>query len=296
MPIIETSGLTKRYGTARGIEDVSLTVEEGEIFGFIGPNGAGKSTTIRLLLDFIRPTAGSARIFGLDCQKDTVEIKKQIGYVPSEVAYYDFLRVHDLLAYAAALHGRSAEDSLRTQKLCRLLDLDTSRRIRELSFGNRKKVALVQALLHDPRLLILDEPTNGLDPLMQNALFEQLVKAKERGATVFLSSHNLAEVEKYCDRVAIIKEGHILDVVKVDAGVWNTRKTVQLTLKSGEFVPTREGVSDLSIDGDVCRFTYEGDTNALIALLSLADIADLRITPQGLEQSFLKYYGTEGEK
>src|SRR5659263_164069 len=208
MNVIEIKNLTKNYGKARGITDVSFNVEQGEIFGFIGPNGAGKSTTIRTLLSLIYPTSGSATIFGMDCVKFGPEIKKEIGYLPSEVFYYDNMKVIDLLKYSASFYKKDC--SKRITELAEIMDLDLNKKIDDLSFGNKKKVGIVQGLLHSPKLIILDEPTLGLDPLMQQIFFDLIREENKRGATILMSSHILNEVQRICSRVAIIKEGKII--------------------------------------------------------------------------------------
>jgi len=210
MNTIEIRGLTKYYGKNRGVEEISLDVREGEIFGFIGPNGAGKSTTIRTMLNLIFPTNGEIRIFGKDSRKDAEAIAKDIGYLPSEVFYYDDMRVKDLLQYSASFYKKDC--SKRIAELSALLELDLNRKIEDLSYGNRKKVGIVQGLLHDPKLIILDEPTSGLDPLMQQKFFHLLQEENRKGKTIFFSSHILSEVQKLCHRVAIIKDGAIIKV------------------------------------------------------------------------------------
>jgi ABC-2 type transport system ATP-binding protein len=205
--VIEINNLTKTYGKSRGISDISFHVEQGEIFGFIGPNGAGKSTTIRTLLSLIYPTSGSATIFGKDCIKFAPEIKKEIGYLPSEVFYYDNMKVKDLLKYSASFYKKDC--SRRMKELAEIMDLDLNKKIDDLSLGNKKKVGIVQGLLHEPKLIILDEPTSGLDPLMQQKFFELLEEENRKGATILFSSHILSEVQRLCNRVAIIKEGKI---------------------------------------------------------------------------------------
>jgi ABC-2 type transport system ATP-binding protein len=213
MAVIETKKLTKYYGKSRGIIDVDISVDEGEIYGFIGPNGAGKSTTIRVLLSLIFATGGSATIFGKDVVKYGPEIKMDIGYLPSEVFYYDNMRVKDLLAYSASFYKKDC--SARIKELSEIMDLDMNKKIDDLSYGNKKKVGIVQGLLHDPKLIILDEPTGGLDPLMQQKFFDLIHEENKKGATIFLSSHILSEVQRLCDRVAIIKEGKIIQVEKM---------------------------------------------------------------------------------
>ena len=215
MAVIEVKNLKKYYGGSRGVEDVSFTVEAGEIFGFIGPNGAGKSTTIRTLLALIHPTAGSATIFGKDCVRFAPEIAREVGYLPSEVFYYDGMRVKELLEYSASFYHKDC--SARIRQLADTLDLDLKKKIDDLSFGNRKKVGIVQALLHEPKLIVLDEPTSGLDPLIQQRFFDLLRAENEKGAAVLFSSHVLSEVRKLCNRVAIIKEGRIIQVDTIGA-------------------------------------------------------------------------------
>ena len=212
---IETKKLTKYYGKARGIVDVDLAVEEGEIFGFIGPNGAGKSTTIRTLLGLIKKSGGFATIFGMDCEKDKVKILSEVGYLPGEVFYYDNMRAIDLLRYSASFYKKDCNQ--RIAELADALSLDLNKKIEDMSLGNKKKVGIVQGLLHAPRLIILDEPTSGLDPLMQRTFFDLIQRENARGATVLFSSHILGEVQRICDRVAIIKEGRIVDLQSIDS-------------------------------------------------------------------------------
>ncbi|MFZ2619234.1 MAG: ABC transporter ATP-binding protein, partial [Anaerolineae bacterium] len=210
MSVIEVSKLTKYYGKARGIEDVSFSEEEGEIFGFIGPNGAGKSTTIRLLLSLIHPTSGSAKVFGKDVVTHGPEIRRDIGYLPSEVYYYEGMKVVDLLKYSASFYN--GDCTQRMHELSETMELEMNRRISDLSYGNKKKVGIVQGLLHSPKLLFLDEPTSGLDPLMQRKYFNLIREENARGVTVFFSSHILGEVQRLCTRVGIIREGSIVEI------------------------------------------------------------------------------------
>jgi len=214
MYAIETRALTKYYGKDRGIVDLDLEIESGEIFGFIGPNGAGKSTTIRTLLGLIFPTSGSGRIFGMDIIRETKEIKKRIGYMPSEVSYYEKMDGQELLRYSANFYGKDCES--RINELADIFALDLDRKIIDLSRGNRKKIAILQCLIHQPRLLILDEPTTGLDPLMQAKFFDILREENNQGTTIFFSSHTLSEVQKMCRRVGIIKEGRIIAVEDIE--------------------------------------------------------------------------------
>ena len=256
MNVIEIKNLTKYYGKSRGINDVSFNVEEGEIFGFIGPNGAGKSTTIRTLLALIYPTSGSATIFGKDCIKYGPEIKMEIGYLPSEVFYYDNMKVIDLLKYSASFYKKDC--SKRIKELADIMDLDLKKKIDDLSFGNKKKVGIVQGLLHEPKLIILDEPTSGLDPLMQQKFFELLKEENKKGATILLSSHILGEVQKLCNRVAIIKEGKIIKLEKISTLQENNYKKFKLesTVELDKNYFNLGGVSKLELKDRVVSFFF----------------------------------------
>ncbi|HNW86949.1 MAG TPA: ABC transporter ATP-binding protein [Candidatus Limiplasma sp.] len=290
MSIVEIQHLKKYYGHARGIEDVNLSLEEGEIFGFIGPNGAGKSTTIRTLLALIRPTAGSATIFGKDCIRCAPEIAQDVGYLPSEVFYYDGMRVKDLLAYSASFYRKNCDARIRA--LAERLDLDLKKKIDDLSFGNRKKVGIVQAMLHEPKLLILDEPTSGLDPLMQQRFFELLREDNRKGTTVLFSSHVLSEVRKICDRVAIIRDGRIVNVDTVNALQDNGYKKV--TLETRQPLPegalAAEGVTSLSVQGGAASFLYQGAMPKLLTMLAALEPVNVTIGDPDLEEIFLHYY------
>ena len=290
MSIVEVKNLKKYYGSARGIEDVSFTVEPGEIFGFIGPNGAGKSTTIRTLLALIRPTGGSATIFGKDCVRFAPEIAQNVGYLPSEVFYYDGMRVKELLEYSASFYRRDC--SRRIAELAERLDLDLKKKIDDLSFGNRKKVGIAQALLHEPKLLILDEPTSGLDPLIQQRFFELLKEENRKGAAVLFSSHVLSEVRKLCDRVAIIREGRIVDMASVGMLQENGYKKVALETRGpvpeGAFA--LEGVADLAVRDNAVTFIYRGSVNGLTQRLAGLDLENLTVEEPDLEEIFLHYY------
>ena len=230
MNVIEINKLTKSYGKVRGIVDVSFHVEQGEIFGFIGPNGAGKSTLIRTLLSLIYPTSGSATIFGKDCIKYAPEIKKDIGYLPSEIFYYDNMKVIDLLRYSASFYKKDC--TKRINELAEIMELDLHKKIDDLSLGNKKKVGIVQGLLHEPKLIILDEPTSGLDPLMQKKFFDLLKEENKKGATILFSSHILSEVQKLCDRVAIIKEGKLVQVEKISTLKEKNYKKIRIETKT----------------------------------------------------------------
>ncbi len=287
---IEISKLTKFYGKARGIEDVSFDVAEGEIFGFIGPNGAGKSTTIRTMLALIYPNSGSAKIFGMDCIKDAPKIARRIGYLPSEVFYYDNMKVRELLNYSASFYKKDC--TKRIKELAECMELDLNRKIDDLSFGNKKKVGIVQGLLHEPDLIILDEPTSGLDPLMQQTFFELIEQENKRGATVLMSSHILSEVQRLCKRVAIIKEGRIIKLETISSLQHEGYK--RITVESDETLPENlfrlDGVNDLKIDGNSQNFIYKGDINVIISRLSGIRIVNLMITEPDLEEVFMHYY------
>jgi ABC-2 type transport system ATP-binding protein len=291
--VISIKNLTKYYGKARGIIDVSFDVEPGEIFGFIGPNGAGKSTTIRTLLALIYPTSGAASIFGMDCIKNAPKIAERVGYLPSEVFYYDGMRVRDLLSYSASFYKKDC--TARISELSERLDLDLTRKIEDLSFGNKKKVAIVQGLIHSPDLIILDEPTLGLDPLMQQEFFTLLEEENKRGATVLMSSHILSEVQKICSRVAIIKDGKIVTVEKIST-LKNT-SYLRVRLEASEPIEgifsSMDGVSDFHSENGGYTLIYRGDINILINSLSKIKLRSIRIEEPELEEIFLHYYAKE---
>jgi len=293
MYVIETRSLTKYYGISRGIIDLDLKIEPGEIFGFIGPNGAGKSTTIRTLLGLILPSSGSGRIFGLDIVKDSKEIKKQIGFMPSEVNYYEKMDVLELLKYSANFYGTDC--SFRISELAETFDLDLERKIIDLSRGNQKKVSILQSLIHQPPLLILDEPTSGLDPLMQAKFFDILKEENNKGTTIFFSSHTLSEVQKMCRRVGIIKEGKIIAVEDIE----NLRKK-QLRKIQIEFnhpVKIDEiycpGIIDPQTDRNNLFFLFSGIMIDLLNVLTGKDIEDVIIEEPTLEEIFMHYYSEE---
>ena len=292
MNTIETVNLTKSYGKARGINDINLVIAEGEIFGFIGPNGSGKSTTIRTLLAFIYPNSGSAKIFEKNCFLHSAEIKREVGYLPAEVNYYDDMKVRDLLAYSAKFYNKDCD--ARINFLSDLFEMDLRKRIGDLSLGNKKKVAIVQALLHEPKLLILDEPTGGLDPLMQNIFFELLKAENNRGTTIFFSSHILSEVEKLCDQVAIIKEGKILTVQSVEKIRNSKFKKIKVEFRELEkgktFDLALSGIKDLKIENRHVEFLFNGKINSVISRLAQEDVVNLLIEEPSLEEIFIHYY------
>ena len=289
MEAIVTRKLTKYYGKMRGISGLDLSVEEGDFFGFIGPNGAGKSTTIRTLLGLISPTSGEAKIFGKDVRTEKNAILAETGYLPSEALFYPGMRVRDALSLSADL--RRKDCSAGAAQLCRRLDLDPSRKIDELSFGNRKKVGIVCALQGDPKLLILDEPTGGLDPLIQHEFFEILKERNTKGTTVFLSSHVLSEIRRHCRRAAVIREGELIACDSVDALSRTTARRVSFRGQAElEGLP---GLKDITRTADGVSFLYGGEMKPLLERLAAGEISDLAVTEPDLEEVFLHYYQKE---
>ncbi len=289
MSIIEVNNLTKYYGKARGIVDVSFNVDKGEIFGFIGPNGAGKSTTIRLFCSLIYPSSGQAKIFGKDVTKFGPEIRQEIGYLPSEVFYYDRMKVLDLLKYSASFYEKDCTQRL--YELAEIMELDLKRRIDDLSYGNRKKVGIVQGLLHQPEVILLDEPTSGLDPLMQQKFFKLIRQENERGATIFFSSHILGEVQRMCNRVAIIKEGSVIkieDIITLQKDNYKKIRVAANDLDPSQF--DFEGVLNLQKENGVVSFFYKGDINVITRKISERDVSDVTIEEPTLEEIFMHYY------
>ncbi|MBQ3079451.1 MAG: ABC transporter ATP-binding protein [Clostridia bacterium] len=291
MKAIEAKGLTKFYGSARGIIDVDLSVENGDFFGFIGPNGAGKSTFIRTLMGFISPTRGQASVLGLDIVKNSTEILSKVGYLPSEAAFYSGMRVKDALALSASLRGMKLNKE--AMALCERFALDPSRKIHELSLGNRKKTAIVAALQHNPEIYILDEPTSGLDPIMQKVFYEILKERNIAGATVFLSSHILSEVEKYCKNAAVIREGKIITSASVDKLSHTGVKRVRILGFGGDIQIS--GIRDVKKDADTTSFLFSGDVGVLVHELSKHTFRDVTIEDSDLEEVFMHYYKKEDE-
>lgn len=290
MEIIKAEKLTKYYGKARGIINLDLTVMQGEFFGFIGPNGAGKSTTIRTLLGLIAPTSGSAMISGRDVTKEKETILQNIGYLPAETLFYQGMKVKDLLKLSADL--RQKDCTAESKLLCERLQLDTSRKVDDLSFGNRKKAAIVCALQHQPELLILDEPTGGLDPLIQKEFFDILRERNRAGATIFISSHVLSEIQRNCTRAAIIRDGRIIACSGVDDLSKTNAK--RITVQGSIHLEQLSGVRDRKdTDGSV-SFLYSGDMDSLLRTLSSGQVNDLTVTEPDLEEVFLHYYEKGG--
>ncbi len=292
MNAIQTNDLSKFYGSARGIEHLELTVEQGDFFGFIGPNGAGKSTTIRTLLGLISPTSGSAQVLGLDIRKDKTEILARVGYLPSEITFYPGMKVKDVLRLSAQLRGKNCKKE--ADALCHRLQLEQNRRVEDLSLGNRKKVGIVCALQHSPELLILDEATSGLDPLMQREFFEILQERNRAGATVFLSSHVLSEIQRNCTRAAIIRGGKIVTSGAVSTLADSGARRIQLRGRLD--LTGLTGIRDLTQTGDSLSFLYSGDLQVLLKALSQGQVQDLTIAEPDLEEIFMHYYEQEDEE
>jgi len=293
MAIIETHGLTKYYGKSRGIIDLDLQVEEGEIFGFIGPNGAGKSTTIRTLLGLIFPSRGTGRIFGLDIVSESKAIKKHIGFIPSEVHFYDKLDVRELLQYSARFYGVDCDD--RIDQLADLFDLDLDGRLLDLSSGNRKKVSILQSLIHRPRLLVMDEPTTGLDPLMKAKFFDLLRQENRSGTTIFFSSHTLSEVQKMCKRVAIIKEGRIIATEDIEILRKKQLRKIQIEFAGPFDIKALDcrGIISPHQHDHILSFMFSGRIGHLLQTLAGKSVVDLLIEEPTLEEIFMHYYDEE---
>jgi ABC-2 type transport system ATP-binding protein len=298
-PVIETVGLTKYYGKIRGVEDLSLSVEPGQIFGFLGPNGAGKSTTIRVLLDFIRPTSGSAHVFGIASTADPIGIHRRVGYLPGELALYDTMTGDEMLRYFGAL--RDISEISEGRRVADLLELDLSRLIGSYSSGNRQKLGLAQAFLHRPELLILDEPSNGLDPLIQQAFYSLVEEARDEGRTVFLSSHILPEVERIAERVAIIRDGRLVTVASV--AELKRRAVHRLEIRFAEPIAAADfaavpGVRNATVDGrgEVLNLWIEGSVDAAIKTAAKREIVNLISHEGDLEEAFLAFYSGGGEQ
>ena len=294
-PVIEAASLTKRYGSSRGVDELTFEVSVGEVFGFLGPNGAGKTTTIRTMLDFIRPTSGTVRVLGLDPRLDGVAVRARVGYLPGELALYERLTGERYLRMFASL--REGVEWAFAASLADRLALDLSRRIEDLSHGNKQKVGLVQAFMHRPDLLILDEPTQGLDPLVQQTFYLMLEQERSRGATVFLSSHVMPEVERMCDRVAIIREGRLVAVE--DIGELKARATRRLELHLAEPAPVEgfahlPSVRTVEAHGDTLTLTVEGPLDAVIKQAARHIVVNLQTHEPSLEDLFFTYFGADG--
>jgi ABC-2 type transport system ATP-binding protein len=291
-PAIRTTRLVKFYGRARGVQDLDLEVRPGEVFGYLGPNGAGKTTTIRLLLDYIRPTSGSASLLGLRAHQDSRAIRRRIGYLPGELRLYSSLSGQELVTYFGSLRGRPVRT--RAEEVARRLDCDLAREIRTLSSGNRQKLGLVQAFMGDPELLILDEPTNGLDPLVQQVFYDLVREARAAGRTVFLSSHVLPEVERVCDRVGILREGRLVAVERIADLRARAIRKVEVTFAepvTPEAFARVEGIRDLVVEDHALHCTVIGPMDPLLKAANRFEIGVLSSVEPSLEEVFLAYYG-----
>ena len=287
---LETRQLTRYYGPIRGIENVNLQVEPGEIFGLLGPNGAGKTTTIRLLLDFLRPTSGSAQLLGLDCRRDSKEIRRRVGYLQGDFASYSDLTPRQLASYFGQLRGAGLGKALSYMDR---LDLEPDRKFGVLSKGNRQKVGLVQALMSDPELLIFDEPTSGLDPLMQRVFREIVAELKSEGRTVFLSSHDLSEAESICDRVAIIRNGHIAAVESIESLRRRTLRSLTFEFAEAADPASFAGlanVRDVSVDDRMLTCTVTGSVDAVIKAAARNTVLNITAENSSLEEIFMNFY------
>ena len=289
MEAIKAINLTKYYGKSRGIIELNLTVNEGDFFGFIGPNGAGKSTTIRALLGLISPTSGESTIFGKKTSRSGSETLSDIGYMPSEAFFYNNMRVRDIIRFSADLRGRDCSGEAKA--LCDRLELDTAKKISELSLGNRKKVSIVCALQHNPKLCILDEPTSGLDPLMQREFYSILEERNEQGTTIFLSSHVLSEVQRYCKHAAVIREGRLL--VSDSTQSLGHTEAKRVSIKGVAAPPDLENIRDVKVSGDAISFLYSGNPKMLLEALSGLPLTDVSIGEPDLEEIFMHYYEKE---
>jgi len=289
--VIAANGLTKHYGNIEALVDLTLDVPAGEIFGFLGPNGAGKSTMIRTLLGFLHPTRGSATVLGLDVVLDSVEIRRRTGYLPGGIALYDSLSGADALDYLADLQDRG---SPMREELCERLQMSKAvlhRRVRDYSRGMRQKIGVIQALQHDPELAILDEPTEGLDPLMQHAFYSLMDDQRAKGRSIFFSSHVLSEVERICDRVAIIRSGHLMALQNVDDLLARRKKKVELRWRgAAPDLAGIPGLADVQVNGDRMRATLLGDVSGFVRAIASPSLEDLTIEPARLEEAFLEFY------
>jgi ABC-2 type transport system ATP-binding protein len=293
--VIRTDRLTKSYGKHRGITDISIEVRPGEVFGFLGPNGAGKTTTVRTLLDFIRPSSGGATIFGMDTRERSTEIKRRLGYLPGELSLYENGTGADILHHFA--HLRGGVDWAYVEQLAARLNANLGQRTRTLSQGNKRKIGLIQAFMHRPDLIVLDEPTNGLDPLVQQEFYALVAEMRAGGHTVFLSSHNLPEVERICDRVAIIREGRLVAVEEIQA--LKQRALRRLEIDFARPVPASafaavSGVRDVSMAGSVLSCTVEGSLDSLVKAAAQFEVTNIISHEPSLEEIFLAYYGVNG--
>ena len=292
--VISTSGLTKHYGSVAALNDVTLDVRQGEIFGFLGPNGAGKSTMIRTLLGYLHATHGSARVLGRDIVAESVEIRRLTGYLPGGIALYDSLTGEQVLDYLARIQGRTAYRRTELAERLQMSQADLRRRVRDYSRGMRQKIGVIQALQHDPELAILDEPSEGLDPLMQQAFYGILTDLRAEGRTVFFSSHILSEVERVCDRVGIIRHGNLMAVHEVRELLARRRRRVSIQWRGAAPDATSlPGLVDVVVDGDRLFGTLHGEVAEFVRAVASPSLEDLTIEPASLEEAFLEYYADE---
>ena len=294
--VVSARELTKFYGRTRGVVELTFDVEAGEVFGFLGPNGAGKTTTIRTMLDFISPTRGRIEVFGLDSRRNSVEIHRRVGYLPGELALYDKMTASEYLGHFAALRGDVDEAFVR--HLVERLDLDPTMRIRSLSHGNRQKVGLVQAFMHRPEFLVLDEPTQGLDPLVQQTFYELVGEARAEGRSIFLSSHVMPEVERLCDRVAIIREGRLVAVEDIGDLKMRSVRTIQLHFAGpapAEAFASLPGVQVVSAARDSVELRVQGPVDPVIKTAARYEVVDVQSHEPSLEDAFLAFYGKTEE-
>ena len=293
-PAIQTRSLTKHYGSIHALNELELEVQNGEIFGFLGPNGAGKSTLIRTLLGYLRPTAGSATVLGLDVVADSVAIRRRVGYLPGGISIYDSLSGADALDYLNDLQGRPA---VRREALCERLQMPAAvlrRKVRDYSRGMRQKLGVIQALQHDPDLAVLDEPTEGLDPLMQQAFYGIMDDLRDEGRTIFFSSHVLSEVERICDRVAIIRAGNLMALQHVDELLARRKRTINLRWREGlPDLTSVPGLADITVDGDRLSATLLGEVAPFVRAVASPMLIDLTIEPARLEEAFLEFYSED---
>lgn len=286
---IEIRDLVKTYGKARGVSGISLTVEQGDFYGFIGPNGAGKSTTIRSMLGLIYKNSGSIRILGMDAEKERTAMLRKIGYMPSETIFYPNMKVSEVIQMTAKAYGKDCRE--RARELCERLQVNTNRRIEELSLGNRKKVSIVCNMQHDPELYIFDEPTSGLDPLMQKEFFTLLKEVNEQGATIFFSSHVLSEIQMYCNKAAIIKEGKLITADTVENLSNTAAKKVTYHGDGKKLI--LPGASNLICEDGKTTFMYQGESKELLTALLQVEAREVKIEEPSLEEIVLHFYGEE---
>ena len=289
--VIEIRQLTKDYGNNRGIFDVSLSVKKGEVFGFLGPNGAGKSTTIRHLMGFIQADQGSCQINGLDCLRDHARIQQALGYLPGEIAFMDDMTGLEFIKFMAKMKGMT--DLTKAYELMERFELNPQGKIKKMSKGMKQKIGIICAFMHDPELLILDEPSSGLDPLMQNRFIELVLEEKQRGKTIFMSSHIFEEIERTCDRTAMIKDGRLISIEELQTLKASKHKTYQITFATEELAEQfmNEGFECEQVESTVVKVLPRNNLNYLLATLSRYDIVDLDITKLTLEELFLHFYG-----